>query len=340
MLLCFLVSLPVRSFWSYNISTMDQIETCVTADPVANGFVYGLGPAVLTSNAIAAEIARTDIPVLIVGESGTGKDVYAGLIHRLSRKSDAHLRKINCAAVDPGDLFAQVHETVGQCSTHEALGSVYLDNIQELDLACQCVLLAHLPDGEITGSRDALCARLISSTTRDLESEVETGRFRRELYFRLNAACLRLPPLRERTEDIPALTEYFLNKHSSALKKKAPPLSNKAIQTLTAYHWPGNIRELENLARKIVVFGDVQIALNDLQTATIVTHRIDVVAKGASLKMAARAASKQAERQLIMQALERTRWNRKRSAYELQISYKSLLYKIKQLEAFHGDRES
>jgi len=233
-----------------------------------------------------------------------------------------------------------VHETVGQCSAHEALGSVYLDNIQELDLACQRVLLTHLPDGESTGARDALCARLISSTTRSLESEVETGHFRRELYFRLNGACLRLPPLRERTEDIPALTEYFLNKHSLALKKKVPPLSNKAIQTLTAYHWPGNIRELENLARKIVVFGDVQIALNDLQTASIVTGRQAAVAQGASLKVAARAASKQAERELIMQALERTRWNRKRAAHELQISYKSLLYKIKQLQAFHGDRES
>ncbi len=294
----------------------------------------------LRPNAIAAEIARTDIPVLIVGESGTGKDVYARLIHRLSKKGDAHFRKINCAAVDPGDLFAPVHETVGQCSAHEPPGSVYLDNIQELDLACQRVLLTHLPDGESTGSRDALCARLISSTTRSLESDVEAGRFRRELYFRLNGACLRLPALRERTEDIPALTEFFLNKHSSALKKKAPRLSNKAIQTLTVYHWPGNIRELENLARKMVVFGDVQIALNDLQTASIVTGRQAAVAQGASLKVAARAASKQAERELIMQALDRTRWNRKRAARELQISYKSLLYKIKQLEAFHGDRES
>lgn len=294
----------------------------------------------LTPNTIAAEIARTDIPVLIVGESGTGKDIYAGLIHHLSRKGTSYFRKINCAAVNPVDLFAQLHETVGQRLTHESLGSVYLDNIQELDLACQSVLLSHLPDGESTTTRDELCARLISSTTRSLESEVETGLFRRELYFRLNGACLRLPPLRERTEDIPMLVEFFLKKHSTVLKKKAPHLSNKAIQTLTAYHWPGNLRELENLVRKIVVFGDVQIALNDLQTASIVTGRPAAAAQGASLKVAARAASKQAERELIMQALERTRWNRKRAARELQVSYKSLLYKIKQLEAFPRDRES
>ena len=146
-----------------------------------------------------------------------------------------------------------MYEATGKLSNHEASGSIYLDNIQELDLACQRVLLSHLPDGESSGSQEALCARLISSTTRSLESEVEAGRFRRELYFRLNGASLRLPPLRDRREDIPILTEYFLNKHSRVLNKKASPLSKKAIQTLTAYHWPGNIRELEYFARKIVV---------------------------------------------------------------------------------------
>jgi len=225
-------------------------------------------------------------------------------------------------------------------TTADPSGTFYLDNVQELDMACQRALLSILPDGESADSKDEFCLRLISSTTRNLESEVEAGRFRRELYFRLNGACLRLPPLRERTEDIPVLAEYFLNKHSTALKKKAPLLSNKAIQTLTAYSWPGNIRELENLARNMVVFGDVQMALNDLQTHSIVTGRPAVVAQGSSLKVAARAASKQAERELIMKALEHTRWNRKRAARELQISYKSLLYKIKQMGAFDGDREN
>ena len=109
------------------------------------------------------------------------------------------------------------------------------------------------------------------------------------------------------------------------------------MQTLVAYQWPGNIRELENFARKIVVFGDVQMALNDLQTAWIASHESMEIASGASLKVAARAASKRAERELIMQALERTRWNRKRAAQDLQISYKSLLYKIKQIGALKGE---
>jgi two-component system response regulator AtoC len=303
----------------------------VIASPPAQGFVYGFAPAVLTLNAIVAEIARTDIPVLIVGESGTGKDAYARLIHRLSQKGDTRLCKINCSAIDPGDLLAQVHEAMGRFLPQEASRSIYLDNIQELDLACQRVLLSLLPDGENSLPTDALCTRFISSTTSNLESEVEAGLFRRELYFRLNGACLRLPPMRDRGEDIPILVEYFLHKHSGILKKKAPAVSAKAMQTLAAYQWPGNIRELENFARKIVVFGDVQMALNDLQTAWIASHESTEIGSGGALKVAARAASKRAERELIMQALERTRWNRKRAAQDLQISYKSLLYKIKQI---------
>ena len=291
----------------------------------------------LTLNAMAAEISQTDIPVLILGESGTGKDAYARLIHRLSKKSSSQLQKINCSAVDSASLITQVHEATRKLSMPGQPGSIFLDNIQELDLACQLVVLAHLPDGEETLSKDELSARLISSTTTNLEAEVEAGRFRRELYFRLNGACLRLPPLRDRREDIPAFLEFFLIKHSALLGKRPLSLSNKVVQTLRDHRWPGNIRELENFARKVVIFGDAQMALNDMQATRIVNQHSVETAPGASLKVAARAASKQAERQLIMQALERTRWNRKRAAQELQISYKSLLYKIKQIGAVNGE---
>jgi DNA-binding NtrC family response regulator len=285
-------------------------------------------------------MARIDIFVLIVGESGTGKDAYARLIHRLSPCGNSQLRKIDCTALAPDDLLAQVNEAKRAASNLESPGNVYLDNIQELDLASQCVLLSQLPDADSADRKQEPMARFISSSTRDLKSEVASGRFRRELYFRLNGACLRLPLLRERAEDIPVLTEYFLNKHSTAMKKKAPLLNNKAVQALMTYHWPGNIRELENLVRKIVALGDVQIALNELRSSSIVMNKPAFVAPGASLKVAARAASKNAERELIMQALERTRWNRKQAARALQISYKSLLYKIKQMEAFQGEREN
>lgn len=318
---------------------MDHHRAYVLDEPPIAGFVYGLGPTMQALNRMVAEIARTDIPVLVVGESGTGKDAYAKLIHRLSLKNETPLQKINCASFDPGQLLIQMCQSNPCFTAAVPPETLYLDNIQELDMASQRALVSLLPDAESADSKDEFPIRLISSTARSLESEVEAGRFRRELFFRLNGACLRLPPLRERADDIPALAEYFLNKHSSALKKKALPLSNKAIQTLTAYTWPGNIRELENLARKIVVFGDVQMALNDLQAYSIVTRKPAVAAECSSLKVAARAASKQAERELIMQALERTRWNRKRAARELQISYKSLLYKIKQIGVLNGEHE-
>jgi two-component system, NtrC family, response regulator AtoC len=318
---------------------MGQMEVSLIQDSSLTGFVYGVGPAMLALNAMVIDISRTNIPVMIRGESGTGKDAYARLIHRLSQIANRQFWKINCAATDPGDLLAQLQKATGRLLNHEPAGSIYLDNIQELDSACQRVLPAQVPDEEITGSTAIFLPRLISSTTRSLESEVEAARFRRELYFRLNGACLRLPPLRERREDVPILLEYFLGKNSNVLKKRVSPLSKKAMQTLMDYHWPGNIRELEHFAQKIVVFGDAQMALNDLQAARMVNHSPIVTGAGASLKVAARAASKEAERELIMQALERTRWNRKRAARELQISYKSLLYKIKQIGTINEDHQ-
>ncbi len=287
---------------------------------------------------MARNVSRTDIPVLILGEGNTGKDAYARLIHKLSPQGALPLWKINCSALSSADLLIHLQDASLAFANKEVAGTIYLDNIQDLDLDCQRLLLSRIPDGASEGPTHELRARLISSGMPNLEADVEAGRFRRELFFRLNGACLRLPPLRERKEDIPALLDHFLNKHSRLLGKKVSPLSNKALQTLKAYHWPGNIRELENLARKVVVFGDVQMALNDLQTARMTTAP-SVNARPSSLKVASRAARMQAERELIMQALERTRWNRKRAARELQISYKSLLYKIKQIGAINREHQ-
>ena len=251
---------------------MDHQQTHVLEAPATDGFVYGVSPAMQTVNEMAAEIARTDIPVLIMGESGTGKDAYARLIHRLSLKSELRLQKIDCAMFDPTQLTTQMRRSSQDLLAGEAYGTIYFDNVQELDMASQRALLSLLPDEQSSDQKAERCCRVISSTPRSLESEVEEGRFRRELYFRLNGACLRLPPLRERVEDIPILTEHFLNKHSTHLKRKQPPVGNKAMQDLVAYHWPGNIRELENLARKIVVFGDVQMVLHDLHSAWMADH--------------------------------------------------------------------
>jgi two-component system response regulator AtoC len=288
-------------------------------------------------DAMVVDIAPTRIPVLIMGECGTGKDAYARLVHRLSQGTETPFHKINCAALESAELLNQLNEHTGERQGRDALGTVYLDGVQDLDPHCQRVLLSYLPDGEVQERGLALRQRFISSANASLELDVEAGRFRRELYFRLNGACLRLPPLRERKDDILALMEYFLSKHGSANSKATPPLVGHATEMLLAYSWPGNIRQLESLALKMVTFGDARLTLEELQLLHGVNQRPkpgqDVSVP--SLKMAVRAASKQTERELIIQALERTRWNRKRAAQELQISYKSFLNKLKAIETYH-----
>jgi two-component system, NtrC family, response regulator AtoC len=297
------------------------------------GLVFGQGSTMQTLNAIVADVARTDIAVLLIGESGTGKEVYARLIHRLSGLNEAQLTKVCCATLDPGRLLEQVRDCLRAVVEGHRTGSLFLDGVEELDLACQRVLLSLLPDGERNGKTGKMTARLISSTTGNLEKETEEERFRRELYFRINGVCLRLPALRDRKEDIPALLECFLAKYAGELKKTAPVLSNEMMELLASYGWPGNIRELENVAKKIVAVGDAHIALEDLRAAPLGLPPMDGGPRVTSLKLAARAASRRTERELILKALERTHWNRKRAAQELQISYKALLYKIKQTGA-------
>jgi len=182
-----------------------------------------------------------------------------------------------------------------------------------------------------------LSARLISATSRNLDEEVRAGRFRNELYYRINGVCLRLPPLRERKDDIPLLVEFMLTKHAAEFGRPRPALSPRTLRVFLEHSWPGNIRELENSVRKIVALGDERLAVADLECAPV-EARAPVDApetRGYSLKAAARAASRGAEREMILKALAHTRWNRKRAAQELQISYKSLLYKLKQI-GFEG----
>jgi two-component system response regulator AtoC len=320
---------------------MHRQSTELLQPPNATGdqFVYGLGPAVQALNEMVCEIARTDIPVLLVGESGTGKDAYAKLIHRLSTSNEMRFHKFNCASFDADLLPPHMPRLSESHGPTNLCGTLYLDNVQELDSAAQRALLSLLPDAEDTDSGPERHGRLVSSSTSSLESEVEADRFRRELYFRLNGVCVRIPSLRERLEEIQGLTEHFLNKYSKVLKKDAPVLNEKVVQALSAYHWPGNIRELENFTRRSVLFGDFQIALAELRSSGPEPSKLSSAGAGSSLKAAARAASKKAERELILKALERTHWNRKHAARDLQISYKSLLYKIKQIGVSNNKHE-
>ncbi len=303
-----------------------------SVDPTASsGFVYGRSAAMQSLNATAEEVARTNIPVLLMGESGTGKEVYGRLIHRLSKNCHTPLRKLSCRVVEPGEFFAQLKSDLGGNGngSEEGPRTVFVDGIDELDPAYQKFLVSLLPDGESNENGDHR-VRLIASTCRNLEQEIESGRFRRELYFRINGVRLHLPPLRERREDTAELMEHLLAKHAAELGREVPVVSEQEMEFLETYDWPGNIRELENLARKIAVLGDSRKAVDELRDKPKVEAAFPGEPRSSSLKVAARAASRQAERDLISQALERTRWNRKRAARDLQISYKSLLYKIKQ----------
>ena len=302
------------------------------------GFVCGDSPAIEGLNATIREIAAADIPVLLVGESGTGKEVYGRVIHRLSNNSHALLKKLSCRTLEPVELAAHWgNRRDGSIQSDSDLQTLFLDGIDELDSECQKVLISLLPDGEYTGNGTKQ-GRLISSCCRNLEQEIEAGRFRRELYFRISGVCLQLPALRDRKEDIPALMEYFLAKHA-APGRRIPILCQAETAILMKHDWPGNIRELENLAKRMIALGGASRALDGFQPIAKAESRISEMPQEFSLKVAARAASRQAERELILKALEKTRWNRKRAASDLQISYKSLLYKIKQTGLEAAKRE-
>jgi two-component system, NtrC family, response regulator AtoC len=302
------------------------------------GFVYGRSEAILAVNSIVGEISRTEIPVLLEGESGTGKEVYGRLIHQLSAMRDLPLVKLSCTVLEPGDLLSRVKTSLGKWNG-EPLGSsgtLFLDGIDELGLDCQRVLLAMLQEQEmVSGGRMGF--RLISTTTRNVDREIALGRFRRELYFRINGVSIKLPPLRERKEDIAALAEYFLEKHAVEAGKRTPELSQEEVELLLTHDWPGNIRELGNLARKVVALGQARVAMGELKRVVPAHGKTIELTRNESLKVVAKEAARVAERDLILRALERTHWNRKQAARELQVSYKALLYKIKQMDV-DGDQ--
>lgn len=304
----------------------------IILDPVpATGFHSGICPAMQSLNAIVLDVARTDIPVLLFGESGTGKDAYAALIHSLSGRSRNSSTKINCMTLSATDLLAKVNEAFRPAPTPEQAGTLFLDGIEELDLGSQRTLLSLLRDAEGSTTNARMQPRLICATSKDPEKEATAGRLRRELYFRINGVCIKLPALRERREDIPSLFDFLVVRHAKELGRKPARLDQDFIELLCSYPWPGNVRELENVAKKFVALGSAEIALKDLQSASEPTSLSDVKV-ASSLKLVSRTASRRAEREMILKALESTRWNRKRAAQQLRVSYKSLLYKIKQLD--------
>jgi two-component system response regulator AtoC len=317
-----------------------SIEAKGTFSGLIQYFVHGVSPAMRALERTIADIAPTDIPVLLVGESGTGKEVVALEIHRLSRRWNEAFVKCGCAGLTGESIAARLNcgqRDIGDSATSS--GTLFLDEISHLDSASQARLLNLLPNSVGVPTEQGSSARIISSTTHNLEEEMRNGRFFEELYYRINGVCLRMPPLRHRKDDIPELLNFFLKKYASLFARMEPQLGPATMDLLFRHSWPGNIRELENVARKIVALGNEQLAVEDLvicdapKAAESTTAPLleNMQSPGRSLKEASREASRRAEREMILKQLERTHWNRKRTARELQISYKALLYKLKQL---------
>ncbi len=300
----------------------------VPASPI---FVWGVSPAMQKLRRMVTDTARTDIPVLLLGESGTGKEVLALQIHQMSDRRNDPFTKTRCRTLIPDLVSSRLRDSSrGGFSSGTFRGTVFLDEINELDSEGQRQLLDLLPDGNDLQNGGSAGARLISTSRRNLEEELRSGKFAEELYFRLNGVSVRIPALKDRQEDIPDLANFFLTKYATLFERHRPAMTDGLLAKLANYSWPGNVRQLENAMKKTVATGDPDLALADL-----VEMSLDVAKSGGdsspSLKATSRAASRHAERELISRVLTRTHWNRKKAASELQISYKALLYKLKQL---------
>lgn len=293
-------------------------------------------------------VARADIPVLILGESGTGKEVAAMLIHKMSARSQRSFLKVNCAAM-PADLLESELFGYEQGAFTGAIkskpgkfeicnsGTIFLDEIGEMPPALQAKLLQVLQDGSFSrlGSRSSVKVdvRVLAATNIDIKAAIAQKTFREDLYYRLNGFTVRMPPLRDRTEEIPILSQHFMRKVATKYSCDPLSISPALMQALTRYSWPGNLRELENTIKRYLVLGNEQAIMEELspvQTAQFLSLGAEDVGGNGNLKNLVRSLKGNAEALAIAQSLEGTGWNRKAAASDLQISYKALLYKIKQ----------
>jgi two-component system response regulator AtoC len=290
--------------------------------------------------------AQVDVTVLILGETGTGKGIVARAIHYLSARQARAFVKVNCAAV-PRDLLESElfgHERGAFTGAHQLKigkfeaadgGTIFLDEIGDLDPDLQAKLLHVLQDGEFSrvGGKSTIKvhARVLAATNQNLEQAVADGRFREDLYYRLNVIQVELPPLRERPEEIPLLAEYFNQRYSKIYQKEATTLPPEVVQRLLRHRYPGNVRELENIIKRMIVLGDPLLTRSALSGADGASgpRAERPAAPALSLKDIGRTAARAAEDAAIRRALEQTRWNRVKAAKLLQISYRALLYKIK-----------
>ena len=293
--------------------------------------------------AIIKSISDTDTTVLIRGESGVGKDLIARAVHQASIRSDGPFVKVICAAIPSDLLESQLfgHEKGAFTGAHRRKfgqfeyankGTLFLDEIAELPLALQAKLLHVLQDFRFSrvGGHAVIAvdARVIAATNRDLERAMERGAFREDLYYRLNVVDIRVPPLRERRDEIPTLTAYFLAKFNAQYGRNKQ-LSPETLARLQEYPWSGNVRELENAVRRLVVLADGELAVEALAAPrrnVVVDVQRATFSEG--LREIARRGAREAERKALAEVLDRVSWNRAEAARILKVSYKTLLNKI------------
>jgi two-component system, NtrC family, response regulator AtoC len=301
-------------------------------EPAGLAFVEGVSASMRPVEAVIRELAQSDVPVLVLAEPGAGKHATAQRIHQMSQRSRQPFRWFQCLGLTPEEL--EVLREQGDERAQPNAGTIFLQELADLSADCQGQLLEALPQSPGNGVAGSERPRVICGSARDLEVEVKRGRLREDLYYRISGVCLRLPPLRQRKDDIAFLMGHFLRKYARDFRRTVPDLSAETLRLFLDYSWPGNLRELEDAARVLVALGDEQVALGGLR-ALLRKPEAGSNGSGISLKAASRAASREAEKELILNTLTRTRWNRRRAAEELQISYKALLYKLKQI-GFEG----
>jgi two-component system response regulator AtoC len=310
------------------------------------GVVFGCSEAMKLIRQKVVKVAATNVPVLIQGESGTGKEVLARLLHRLSLCSSGTFVKVNCAAI-PGTLleselfgFQKGSFTGAYASKPGRVelahrGTLFLDEIAEMDPGLQAKLLQLLQDGQFCRLGDQedkkVEARVICATNRQLDKEIADGTFRQDLFYRINVISIFLPPLRERRDDIPVLVDYFLSYYNARFQRHAPPFSREVLQLFQHRDWPGNIRELENAVARYVILGSEEAFCSEIMDKRPPTISYEVGEDGSiPLKLIAKQAVRDMEKTLILRVLQANHWNRRKTAEVLKISYRALLYKIRQ----------
>jgi two-component system, NtrC family, response regulator AtoC len=307
--------------------------------------IFGASEAMKKVQRDLAMVASADVPVLIQGPSGTGKEIIAKLIHRASSLAKGPYVKVNCPAIPDALLESELFgyekgAFTGAYTCKPGLialadgGTLFLDEIGELSLGLQSKLLQVLQDGKfsrIGAQEDTRSeARVICATNRDLKQEIAAGAFREDLFYRVNVVNITLPSLRERSADIPELVEYFRGHFNMMYNRKAQPLSASLMRLLQAYHWPGNIRQLENLIKRYVILGTEACVSGDLAEPAPNTFDFEVPQEGpVPLKKITNQAVRRLEREIILKVLQSHHWNRRRAAEALKISYRALLYKIR-----------